>query len=408
MKILFYNHTGKVSGAERVLLMILQGLEPGRFESVLLCPSEGPLQQLATESGVSCESVPALDARFTVRPDRLFKYFLSFVGVISQLRRQVKVARPDLVHANSIRSGLVATTATLGLSTRVVWHLHDLLPKHPLSIAIRCFAFLFVRTQMIAVSQAVADKFAGGLFSLKNRIKVILNGLDVDRFTPSDVTRAAKRKEVGLRDEEFAVGIVGLLTPRKGQLELLHAFKQVTANVPHAVLLIAGSAVFNRDGEYEQLLRNTVVQLGLEERVHFLGERSDVPELMQSFDTLVVNSSVEPFGLVVIEGMASEKAVIASRTGGIPEIIQHGRSGWLVTPGEISTLAEAIATVATNTELRTDIAKQGRLTVEKRFTQSRFLTDIQEFYEHQQGTETAMQNLSAGDLRKPRLLAEQE
>lgn len=403
MKILFYNHTGKVSGAERVLLMILKGLERSRFEPVLLCPETGPLQTLATEVGVTCRTLPALDARFTLRVDRLLKYFWSFVVVMSQLRREVKNANPDLVHANSIRSGLVATTATLGLSTKVVWQLHDLLPSHPLSSAIRCFAFLFARAPMIAVSQSVAVNFAGRLFSLRNRIRVILNGIDVDRFVISEVTRAAKRAELQLSNDEFAVGIVGLITPRKGQLELLQAFKQVP--VPNAVLLIAGSAVFNRDGEYEQLLRTTVTQLGLEQRVRFLGERNDVPELMQSFDALVVNSSGEPFGLVVVEGMAAKTPVIAASTGGIPEIIQHGRNGWLFPTRDVNALAQTITTVATHTTA--EIVAEARRTVEKRFTQDRYLKDIQEFYESQQDTETARQNVSASDLQ-PRLLAEQE
>lgn len=402
MKILFYNHTGKVSGAERVLLMILQA---SGFERVLLSPAEGPLQGLAKDLGVECRALPILDARFTLRIDRLLKYFWSFVTVMAQMRREVRTINPDLIHANSIRSGLVATIATFGLSKKVVWHLHDLLPKHPLSLAIRLFAFLFARAQMIAVSEAVAENFAGRLFSLRNRIKVILNGIDLDRFVSSDTVRRTKRAELGLSEDTFAVGIVGLLTPRKGQLELIHAFKEVAKQVPNAVLVIAGSAVFNRDSDYEQLLRNTVDQLGLNQVVHFLGERSDVPKLMQSLDVLVVNSSIEPFGLVVVEGLASQTPVIATRTGGIPEIIQHGRNGFLVPVGDINELANTIATVANDRELKAGIVMEARRTVEKRFTQVRFLEDMQKFYENQQG---AVQNVDASDLRQPGLLAEQE
>jgi glycosyltransferase involved in cell wall biosynthesis len=189
---------------------------------------------------------------------------------------------------------------------------------------------------------------------------------------------------------------------------LLQAFSQVLQSVPNAILIIAGSAVFNRDGEYEELLRNTVGQLGLEQQVRFLGERDDVPDLMPSFDCLVVNSSIEPFGLVVVEGMAAQLPVIATRTGGIPEIIRHERNGFLFPVRDIEALAQTIVTTATDTELRNKVATEARHTVESQFSYVRFVKDIQEFYENQQGAVPAVQNVDAGELRKPRMLAEQE
>src|SRR5450432_4089607 len=152
MKILFYNHTGKTSGAERLLLMILSRLDRGRFVPVVVCPGQESLAKMVSDLGVAVETVAGLEARFTWRFDYLVRYLKSFYQVISQVRRKVISIKPDLIHANSIRSGLVATAATIGLGTTVVWHLHDLLPRHPLSSVIRAFAFLSGRTRMIAVS----------------------------------------------------------------------------------------------------------------------------------------------------------------------------------------------------------------------------------------------------------------
>src|ERR1044072_7025664 len=178
MKILFYNHTGQVSGAERMLLLILSRLETSAFEPLVVCPEQGPLQKMAGELGVKVESVSGLDARFTWRPDQLVRYLKSFLGVIRHLRRTVVKLQPDLLHANSIRAGLVATAATIGLRTRVLWHLHDLLPQHPLSTLIRAFAAGSSRTGMIAVSEAVARNFRGRWSRLmKDRVSVILNAI---------------------------------------------------------------------------------------------------------------------------------------------------------------------------------------------------------------------------------------
>ena len=380
MKILFYNHTGKVSGAERMLLMILAGLDRNRFESILLCPEENALATLAQRSGVATASCPSLEARFTLRIDLLVKYLLSFFQVIKKVRATVVETKPDLVHANSIRAGLVATAATFGLRKRVVWHLHDLLPRHPLSSAIRLFAFLFARARMIAVSQAVADNFAGHFFSLRNRVSVILNGIELERFKPISGLREITRRQLQLDDSDFVVGIVGLLTPRKGQLQLIQSFAKVVKKLPNAKLLIVGSPVFNRDHEYAELLKSTVDELRLSQHVRFLGARDDVPALMQSFDLLVMNSSVEPFGLVIIEAMASGAPILAAVSGGVTEILENARTGWLVTHGDVPMLANRITSISRLPETRREVSERARRHVQT-FSAERYLTDLAKFYE---------------------------
>ena len=386
MRILFYNHTGQVSGAERMLLLILAGLDRERFTSRVLCPANGPLLEEAVKLGVEIEELPVLEARFTVRPDLFVRYLRSCNTVIRHLRSRISNENPDLVHANSIRAGLVASAATFGLGTTVVWHLHDLLPRHPLSSAVRLFAFLFTRARMIAVSEAVADNFAGRLFSLRNRVSVILNGIDMERFEQPSNLRATKRLEFGLTDNDPAIGIVGQLTPRKGQLELIEAFADVLKRSPRALLLIVGSALFNRDYEYEQALKGAASRLGIADRVRFLGERDDVPALMQALDLLVVNSTVEPFGLVVIEAMASGTPVVAAVSGGIPELIEHGRTGWLFPQGNKQELAQSISTLIESPSLRVRLAVNatGQL---NRYKASDYLARLYSFYKSNLATE---------------------
>src|SRR5688500_18254353 len=194
MKILFYNHTGQASGAERLLLMIIARLDREKFDPVVVCPDDGPLMKLAAELA-PVVAVEALKARFTWRVDHLIGYLRSFLRVIHQFRQEVLNIKPDVIHANSIRAGLVATAATFGLKSRVVWHLHDLLPRHPLSSVIRAFAFISSRTQMIGVSQSVANNFVGAFFPLRNRVRAILNGIDLETFKRSQTARQEIREE---------------------------------------------------------------------------------------------------------------------------------------------------------------------------------------------------------------------
>src|SRR5262245_3679509 len=123
MKVVFYNHTGKVSGAERVLLTILARLDSAEFERVVICPDDGPLSAMVKEAGAAVESIGEFKARFTWRPDQLLAYSLASFKVIADLRRKIVSLGPDLIHANSIRAGIIATAATAGLKSKVIWHL---------------------------------------------------------------------------------------------------------------------------------------------------------------------------------------------------------------------------------------------------------------------------------------------
>ncbi len=396
MKILFYNHTGHASGAERVLLMVLARLDRERFVPVVVCPEDGPLMQMATDLDVPVKPVRALQARFTVRPDRLLAYFKSFFEVIGELRQRVKTIQPDFLHANSIRAGLVATVATIGLGTRVAWHLHDILPRHPFSTAIRLFACLSSRTRMIAVSQAVATNFVGQFPPLRKRTTVLLNGIELEKFRPGQTTGGGIRAELQIGEAEPLIGIVGQLTPRKGQLELIRAFARLTTKFPRGVLLIVGAALFNRDDEYAQLLKQTALELGVAEKVRMLGARSDVAEIMRSLDFLVVNSKVEPFGLVALEAMACGTTVLATASGGTAELINHGRNGWLVPVGDDRALAAAMIELSGDPGLRARLAGQGKGYVPRRFGADRYVADLQTFYlENCDSKSTAIDELPA-------------
>ncbi len=379
MKVVFYNHTGKVSGAERVLLTILARLD-GEFERVVICPDDGPLAAMAKETGAAVEVVADLKARFTRRPDQLLTYAISSGRVIANLRRKFAALNPDLIHANSIRAGLIATAATVGLKSKVVWHLHDLLPRHPLSSAIRLVAALSRRTRMIAVSDAVRRNFCGRLSALQQRVTLILNAIDLDSFTPKGIGREDIRRRLSLETNDFVVGIVGQLTPRKGQLELLKAFAEFLKTNPRGVLLIIGAAIFNRDSAYEQLLRQTAEELGIASRVKLLGNRDDVPDVMRALDLLVINSRREPFGLIACEAMACGTPVLATALDGLLEIIDHQKNGWLVTAGDQAELVQAMNLLSENAELRQQLAARASHDVARRFSIGRYMKELEVLY----------------------------
>ncbi len=380
MNILFYNHTGQIGGAERVLLTILAGFDRTNVQPLVICPEQGPLQNMIMELGVPVEKSPVLSARFTWRPDYALKYLQSFARVIGHLRKQITRFNPEVIHANSVRAGLVATFATIGLSKPIIWHIHDVLPRHPFNPMIRLVALASKRTRVVAVAHASAARFNVSFLPFKRQVTVIPNGIDVAHFHPRADAAEKIRSELKLSEGERIIAMVGRLTPTKGQLEVLRVLPEVLASVSGATLLLAGSPAFNREHEYADLLRRTIDELGISDRVRMLGERDDVATIMQAADVVVLNSSTEACPLVVLEAMACGTAVIATSVGDTSTMITQGEDGWIIAPRNSAALKQAIVTLLGDEQLRTRLGQNARYTAVARFSCDRFQRDMETLY----------------------------
>lgn len=382
MKILFYNHQGKISGAERVVLLILKRLDRNGFTPLMVCPETGAMQEEAEKLGVICKTVDELEARYTLRPDKLPVYIASFFKTIRQLKTEIKNFQPDLIHAVSVRSGLAATMASVGTRVPVIWHLHDPLPAHPLSTLIRIFAACFKRIRLMPVSAATGKSFRGRFlkrFGKRLQERIVHNGIEIEEFKFDAANRGRIRQELNLSNDERVFGIVGQITPRKGQLELLRAFAEVQSKLP-STLLVVGAPVFNQDEIYYEELKQTAKDLKIEDRVKFLGSRKDAAAVMQSLDALVVNSRSEALVLVAIEALTCRTPVIATNVGGTNEIITHKKNGWLVNFGDERALIEAMLAIGSDAEMRRRFAVEGEKTAVSRFNAERFISQIEDFY----------------------------
>jgi glycosyltransferase involved in cell wall biosynthesis len=378
-RILYVNHTGKVSGAERVLLDMLRGLDRTQYEAVAMCPAEGDLKGLILAEGVPCSTIPTLQARFTWRPDRLVEYAKSMWSVVRTIRAEVEALDPDFIHANTVRAGIAVTLATAFTGRIVIWHVHDSLPQHPLTTCIRMLAAISRRTRLIAVSHSTARAFAG-THDFAGRLSVIHNGVDLSRFPLKVAGRATLKRELGLVDEDYLVCAVGQICARKGLRELVEAFASIYTDAPRMHLAIVGKTVFAHEEAYRDDLKNDVNRLEMAQRVHFTGERRDIANVLQSADLLVLNSLDEPFGLVLVEAMSCGTPVLASRVGGIPEIVTHGETGWLVDKLDTAALAARLADLYAHRELLGSITARANKEVCPRFSLQSFLSHLHSFY----------------------------
>ena len=203
------------------------------------------------------------------------------------------------------------------------------------------------------------------------------------------------RKELKLRDDEFLLGIIGQITPRKGQLELIKTFAENQKRLPNATLLIVGAPMFNQDHDYLEELKQTIKDLRIEEKVRFLGQRKDVSAIMQAIDVLVVNSKSEALVVVAIEAMACGTPVIATDVGGTREMIENDINGWLVPFGDSEKLADALAECAAEPEMRRAFAIKNQQIVDKHFSAEKFIREIEDFFRHEVSERKVRQMLSS-------------
>lgn len=331
-KVLFVSQTGVMSGAEYVLANMTKGW--GRASAFLFEP--GPLADVLSSQGLEVIVAPPGARLKSIRRDgsllkalplalRLFK----LIGAISSAARSA-----DVVYANSQKAFMLSALASFINRRPLIWHLHDILDARHFGAAQRRIQILLANSRarlVIVPSEAAAQAFkqAGGRAEL---VRVVPNGVEM----PEAV--AADRSALGLPAGPL-IGVFSRLSPWKGQ----HVVIEAVAKVPDIRCVIVGSALFGED-DYAARLDAMVRDLGLADRVTFLGQRNDVPALMAAVD-LVVHPSVdpEPFGLTLVEAMLADTPVVATDTGAATEILAGGEVGTLVAPGDPDALAVALA-----------------------------------------------------------------
>ncbi len=219
---------------------------------------------------------------------------------------------------------------------------------------------------IVAVSEHVAQGIARLWKSSREQIQIVPNGIDLERFAPSPVTRAAMRRKLEVGDNELAVMATGRLAMEKGFQFLLKAI----VNLPQLRLFVLGH------GKYGRLLQRQAQKLGLEKRVRFLGHvpHDELPDYLNAGDLFAFTSILEEaFPLSVIEAMGVGLPIVATRVGGVPTAIEDGAQGLLVPPGQVRPLRDALASLAASPALRARLGRAARRKAEARFSVERMV-----------------------------------
>lgn len=340
LRILYVNHVGLMSGAEKSLLRLLEGLDRTAVEPFVACP-DGPLQDAAVALDIQCLEIEVLRPRRESGPLRLLAMAWQGMRMGAELREFIRRQQIDLVHANSLVAALLCTSRKLGVP--VLWHARDL--RAPARVVKQVLARV---AGVIAISQAVQE----WVQSLRPGASAVLiyNALGPDDYHVSR-PRVRVREDWEMAPNTPLLGNVGQLVPWKRQDLFLRVGAEVLKQVPEARFVVVGSDLFNEHPDYVLSLHHLADELGVADHVLWVGSCADMPSCLAALDVLVHTADREPLGRVIMEAMAVGLPTIAFNEAGPAELIADGVNGLLVPEADLEAMVEAATRVVTNLDL---------------------------------------------------------
>ena len=356
-RILYLHHVGNLSGAEGSLRLLLRHLDRARVEPLFAGPARGPFVAALAADGVT--TLP-----LTFGPLRRVGGVLR---AVARLVRLTRAHRVDLLHANGPQTNVPAGLAGRLTGVPVIWHARNLIAGDMWDVD-RALAPL--ATRIVCNADAIRRRFAGSRGW--ERSVTIINAVDTREFHPG-VPRAPFRRELGVPDAAPLIGIVGRLGLGKGHEHFVEAALRLLGGGLDAHFAVVGDPLFDEDTWRADALRRAVKDAGREDRVRFVGYRRDIPAVMRGLDVLVLASDAEPCGRVLFEAMAAGTPIVATNSGGTPEIVRDGIEGILVPPRDPAALARAIGALAADPGLRARLGAAGVARVAAEFTIERYV-----------------------------------
>jgi len=388
---------GVVGGSLTGFVHLVRGLDRGRFEPAMALYEQKSIEPELAALGVpvfhvSRKRIPKehalLDSpgyhrarehgaiRGSLRGARqVARLLVEELPAAVQLVRIARASRADVIHlGNGVRANFDGILAGMMARIPVVCHVKGFEKYGPREQwGAKRLASLVFMTEAIAAH--CRDR---GIVAPDNR--VIYDAVDSAWLVPAK-SREGVRAELGVGADDPLILISGNIQEWKGQAVLVEAMGRIAAKHPRARCLVAGG-VHRAGAEYADAMRRRIAELGLGERIHLLGFRDDMPDLIHAVD-IVVHASVrpEPFGRVILEGLLAGKLVIATDAGGVRELIENEATGYLVPPGDDAALAACLERALAAPELAEEIGRRAKLWATEQFSLDRHVAEMGAVYE---------------------------
>jgi glycosyltransferase involved in cell wall biosynthesis len=365
LNILQYIETSGPGGAETVLVNIARSMDRSRFNpQVVLHKSRWLHQQLLAADIPTC-IIPGQGS-----------WDLSFLRKLIRACRELEI---DVIHAHLFGASLYACLAGVILRVPVIATFHNelYLPgRAERFLPLKNFLIRRLAAKIVLVADFMKiDYIKKGHYPLSKMV-TIYNGINFPGRLPS-VEAAALRKELGLEATDLIVGHVANFRTPKGHRYLVEAAADVCRRIPQAKFLLIGEF---GDGSIKSEVETLMAKYHIEDKIKLLGFRSDVHKLLDTMDVFILPSVSEGHPLSVVEAMAAAKPVVATRVGGLEEIIEDGRTGYLVAPKDPISLAERMVTLLKDQNHRREMGQAAFKEATGRFSLEAMMKSYEELY----------------------------
>jgi glycosyltransferase involved in cell wall biosynthesis len=366
-----------IGGPAIHVVLLTAGLDRKRFESLLVSgrenPSEGSMLAYALSHGVQPIIIPEIVGEFSLGPREL--------RALVRLYRLMRGERPHIMHTHTAKAGFVGRLAAWLARVPVVVHtfhghiLHGYYSPRKTRLLRRMERILArVTDRIIAVSAQVKQDLVAYGVAPAEKILVVPLGLELEPFLDGSRSRGTFCHELNLKEGERLVGIVGRLFPIKNHRLFLDAAALMARQELAARFVIIG------DGALRQEMEQYAHALDIAERVIFTGWRHDLPRIYADLDVLAVTSNNEGTPVSAIEAMAAGCPVVATRVGGLPDLINDGETGYLVPPGDAQAVSAAMLRLLREPEMARRMGQTARTMVQERFAAQRLVNDMARLY----------------------------
>lgn len=374
-------------GSAQATFLTLLGLKKQNFEPVFLTglslesqmkekeltATENNIQQLESEK-IKCIQSPFLVRRINIIKD---------LEALFDMWRIIKKYNPLIVHTHSSKAGLLGRLAAKLAGVPIIVH-----SPHG-----HVFVGYFgpIKTKIFIILERLASRITDKIIALTQREKedhirlrigsedtfvIIHSGVELNKFKEMPLIEGQNlRKNLGLPKDALIIGTSGRLEPVKGPEFLIKAANRIISQYPNTFFLFVGDGSLRRD------LEKKALDLGIEKNIVFLGWRNDVSKIISIYDIFVLPSLNEGMGRVLVEAMALGKPIVASNAGGIPDLITHGKTGFLVPPKNSKELAKYIQILLENKEKRVKMGLAGKK-MALNFSKEIMVSKTVELYQH--------------------------
>jgi glycosyltransferase involved in cell wall biosynthesis len=363
-----------LNGGENSLLAALDVLAPERMSPLLLCPPQGALAEAIDRRGFARRAWPPGDA---AKGDS--------ATWAQTLNECIQSENLDLIHANSLTLARRLGRIAPALECSATGHVRDMM-----KLSGQARDELQQLKGLACVSAAarewlIAQQLPGEMLS------VVHNGIDMEHWRPAPQTGWLHR-ELHLPADALLAVALGQICLRKGQTDLARAAVLLRDRFPplHFLLVGARHSAKAESVAFDDDISTIFAEAGMEGRLHRLGIRHDVREILREADILIHPALQEPLGRVLLEAAACGTPIVATRVGGTEEILTHGRSAWLVPPGDPAALAEGVARVLGDEDLRSRLRAQARTEVTTRFSAPEAAARLFDFWRRAADTSAGM------------------